>query len=60
MSLWLCLRFNQLALQCLNRSEAQAVVVVARQRVVRANDCAAALGIRTGMGSSNGARSGRQ
>ena len=52
MSLWLCLRFNQLPLQCLNRSEAQAVVVVAGQRVVSTNDCAAALGIRTGMGST--------
>ena len=52
MSLWLCLRFSQLPLQCLNRSETQAVVVVARQRVVCANDCAAALGIRADMGSA--------
>jgi protein ImuB len=49
-SLWLCLRFEQLPLQCLNRSEEQPVVVLARQRVLRTNDCAAALGIREGMG----------
>ncbi len=52
MSLWLCLRFDQLPLQCLSRSEEQPVAVLARQRVVRANDCAAALGIREGMGSA--------
>jgi protein ImuB len=52
MSLWLCLRFDQLPLQSLNRSEEHPVVVLARQRVVRANDCAAALGIREGMGSA--------
>ena len=52
MSLWLCLRFDQLPLQCLSRSEEHPVVVLARQRVVRANDCAAALGIREGMGSA--------
>jgi protein ImuB len=51
-SLWLCLRFSQLPLQCLERTEDHPVVVLARQRVVRANDCAAALGIREGMGSS--------
>ena len=52
MSLWLCLRFHQLPLQCLNRSETQAVVVLAKQRVLRANDYAAGVGIREGMGSS--------
>ena len=52
MSLWLCLRFQQLPLQCLNRSETQAVVVLLKQRVLRANDYAAGLGIREGMGSS--------
>ena len=52
MSLWLCLRFEQLPLQCLNRSEEQPVVVLARQRVLRTNDCAAALGIREGMGGA--------
>jgi protein ImuB len=51
-SLWLCLRFDQLPLQCLSRSEEQAVAVLARQRVVRANDCAAALGISEGMGTT--------
>ena len=52
MSLWLCLRFNQLPLQCLDRSEERPIVVLARQRVVRLNDCAAALGIKEGMGGS--------
>ncbi len=52
MSLWLCLRFEQLPLQCLSRCEEQPVVVLARQRVLRANDCAAALGIREGTGSA--------
>ena len=52
MSLWLCLRLNQLPLQCLDRSEEQAVVVVAKQRVLRANDCAAALGIREDMSTA--------
>lgn len=52
MSLWLCLRFNQLPLQCLSHNEAQAVVVLAKQRVVSANDFSAALGIRPGMSST--------
>lgn len=51
MSLWLCLRLNQLPLQCLDRSEEQAVVVVAKQRVLRANDCAV-LGIREDMSTA--------
>jgi len=51
-SLWLCLRFEQLPLHCLNRSEDQPVAVLARQRVVCANDCANALGIREGMGTA--------
>jgi len=51
-SLWLCLRFSQLPLQCLNRCEDRPIAVLARQRVVRANDCAAALGIREGMGAA--------
>ena len=46
MSLWLCLRFSQLPLQCLSRSEEQPVVVLSKQRVLRANDSAASLGIR--------------
>jgi protein ImuB len=33
MSLWLCLRFDQLPLQCLNRCEQQPVVVLAAQRL---------------------------
>ncbi len=52
MSLWLCLRFSQLPLQCLSRSEEQAMVVLARQRVICTNDCAASLGIRPGMGAT--------
>lgn len=52
MSLWLCLRFEQLPLQCLNHSEEHPVAVVAKQRVLRANDCAAALGISQGMGTA--------
>jgi len=51
-SLWLCLRFEQLPLQCLNRSEEEPVVVLSKQRVIRSNDCAAALGIRRGMGTA--------
>ncbi len=49
MSLWLCLRFEQLPLQSLNRSEEQPIVILAKQRVLRTNDCAAELGIRQGM-----------
>ena len=52
MNLWLCLRFEQLPLQCLSRNEDMPVAVLAQQRVLRANDCAAALGIRPGMGTS--------
>jgi protein ImuB len=51
-SLWLCLRFDQLPLQCLNRCEQQPIVVLAAQRVLHANDCATALGIRQGMGTA--------
>ncbi len=49
MSLWLCLRFHQLPLQCLSRSEEQIVATLEKQRVLRANDCAAAAGVREGM-----------
>ena len=52
MSLWLCLRFEQLPLQCLDRGEQHPVAVLAAQRVLRANDCAAALGVRPGMGTA--------
>jgi protein ImuB len=51
-SLWLCLRFDQLPLQCLSRCEQQPVAVLAAQRVIRANDCATALGVRPGMGTA--------
>jgi len=52
LSLWLCLRFSQLPLQCLNRSEHQAVAVLHKQRIARVNDCGAALGIKQGMGTA--------
>lgn len=52
MSLWLCLRFDLLPLQCLSRCEQQPVVVLAAQRVLRANDCATTLGIRQDMGTA--------
>ncbi|MDZ7784276.1 MAG: DNA polymerase Y family protein [Halioglobus sp.] len=52
MSLWLCLRFEQLPLECLARREDRPVAVLAARRVVRANDCAAALGIKPGMGAA--------
>jgi protein ImuB len=52
MSLWLCLRFSQLPLQCLNQSEDRAVAVLHKQRIVRANDYATALGVRQGMGTA--------
>ncbi|NND66145.1 MAG: DNA polymerase Y family protein, partial [Halioglobus sp.] len=52
MNLWLCLRFAQLPLEALSRDESRPVVVLAAQRVARANDCAAALGVREGMGTA--------
>ena len=52
MSLWLCLRFEQLPLQCLSRSEDHPIAVLVAQRVLRANDCASALGVRQGMGTA--------
>lgn len=52
MNLWLCLRFAQLPLEALSRDESRPVVVLAAQRVLRANDCAAALGVREGMGTA--------
>ena len=52
MSLWLCLRFEQLPLQCLNRDETRPVAVLEKQRVLRANDCARTLGIKPGQGTA--------
>ena len=52
MSLSLCLRFNQLPLQCLSRHENKPVVVLSKQRALRTNDCAASLGIKEGMGTA--------
>lgn len=50
MNLWLCLRFDLLPLQCLNRSEEQPVAVVDRQRVFCSNHNALAQGIKPGTG----------
>ncbi|CAA0112373.1 Protein ImuB [Halioglobus japonicus] len=52
MSLWLCLRFDLLPLHCLSRCEQQPVILLAAQRVLHTNDCAAAMGIRQGMGTA--------
>jgi protein ImuB len=51
-NVWLCLRFDQLPLQCLSRDEQQPVAVMTTQQVLRANDCATTLGIRQGMGTA--------
>jgi len=51
-SLWLCLRFDRLALEALSHSEEQPIAVLTRQRVICANDTAGTLGIRTGMGTA--------
>lgn len=50
--MWLCLRFSQLPLQCLNRTEHRAVAVLSKQRIVRMNDSAAALGIKQDMSAT--------
>ncbi|TGD74302.1 DNA polymerase Y family protein [Mangrovimicrobium sediminis] len=50
MKLWLCLRFERLPLESLDRAGTGLVVVLERQRVLCANDRAAELGIRPGMG----------
>ena len=50
--MWLCLRFSQLPLQCLNHSEEQSVAVLHKQRIVRVNDCGAALGIKEDMSAA--------
>ena len=52
MSLWLCLRFEQLPLQSLNRDESRPVAVLEKQRVLRVNDCASGLGIKPGQGTA--------
>ncbi|QIB64820.1 Y-family DNA polymerase [Kineobactrum salinum] len=52
MSLWLCLRFDQLPLQCQIRNEQRPIAVLERQRAVRVNDCALGLGLRTGMATA--------
>ncbi len=52
MSLWLCLRFEQLPLQCLDRSEHLPVAVLEKQRVLRTNDAGLAAGIRQGQGTA--------
>ncbi len=52
MSLWLCLRFEQLPLECLQHDPHQAVAVLAQQRVLRASDSALQAGIQPGMGTA--------
>jgi protein ImuB len=55
MSLWLCLRFQQLPLEALTRQQSgaeQACAVLEKQRVLLANGCAAELGITAGMGTA--------
>ena len=54
MSLWLCLRFQQLPLQALTRrdsGEQAASAVLEKQRVLQACDAALALGVKPGMGT---------
>ncbi|MDP5064250.1 MAG: DNA polymerase Y family protein [Haliea sp.] len=51
-SLWLCLRFPQLPLQCQTLDETQPIVVLEQQRVLRANDCASAMGVHIGMAAA--------
>ena len=50
MTLWLCLRFPRLALQCQNSDEERPLALVAQQRLRQVNDCAAALGLAPGQG----------
>jgi protein ImuB len=52
-SLWLCLRFPLLPLQCQTLDETQPVAVLEQQRVVCANDCASSLGVRAGMATAS-------
>ena len=55
MSLWLCLRFQQLPLQALTRrdsGEQPASAVLEKQRVLQACDAALALGVKPGMGTA--------
>ena len=55
MSLWLCLRFQQLPLQALTRcnsGEQPAAAVLEKQRVLQACDAAQALGVKAGMGTA--------
>ncbi|MHA7815047.1 MAG: Y-family DNA polymerase [Pseudohaliea sp.] len=50
MSLWLCLRFPRLALECQASSEERPLALVERQRLLQVNDTAAALGLAPGQG----------
>ena len=52
MSLWLCVRFPRLPLDCLSKEESRPVVVLERQRVVAANDEALATGVSCGQSAS--------
>ena len=50
MTLWLCLRFPRLALQCQDGDEERPLALVEQQRLRQVNDCAAALGLVPGQG----------
>jgi len=50
--LWLCLRFNQLPLQALSRQQDGAAAVMEKQRVLLADETAAELGVKPGMGTA--------
>ena len=55
MSLWLCLRFQQLPLQALTRrdnGEPAATAILEKQRVIRVCDAALALGVKPDMGTA--------
>ena len=52
MTLWLCLRFEQLSLNSLSHEGERPVVVLSKQRVVTANEAAIALGVQRGQSSA--------
>ncbi|MDA8962441.1 hypothetical protein N9H37_03730, partial [Congregibacter sp.] len=49
MQLWLCLRLNELAVQCLPQRRPQALAVIDRQRIYAVNATASLLGLEPGM-----------
>ena len=52
MSLWLCLRFPQLAMECLAHRPEDPAVVIERQRVYAANDTAQLSGVAVGQSTA--------